>query len=94
MAYETLQASVDKLHGMFDRTDIDMEWKKIEQKLREAKFNRGDVRPLADCLFSILLAARSEGYSVEAAMKELDRVAEDNLRREWKQMPDGTYQAI
>ena len=94
MAYEKLQQSVERLHETFARTDIDMEWKKIEHKLEEAKYNRGDVRPLADCLFSILLAARSGGFSVEATMKELERVAADNLEREFKQMPDGTYQAI
>jgi hypothetical protein len=91
---DTLSRSVEKLHETFDRTDLEVEWKKIQQKFEEAKYNPGDVKPLADCIFSILLAARNRGYSTEAVFKELDRVAKDNLSRRWKKMPDGTYQAI
>jgi len=67
---------------------------KIQEKLEEARYNPGDVRPLADCMFSILLAARNRGYSVTAVFEELGKVAEDSMRRRWKKMPDGTYRAI
>lgn len=91
----TLAQSVEKLHKTFERTDLDVEWKKIQHKFEEAKYNPGDVKPLADCIFSILLAARSGGHSVDAVLKELEKVAKDNLsRRRWKKMPDGTYQAV
>lgn len=89
-----LQESVDKLHETFDRTDIDVEWKKIQQKLEEAKYNPGDVRPLADCIFSVLLAARTSGFSVDAVFAELEKLAEENLSRRWKRMEDGTYQSV
>lgn len=91
---DLIQRSVDKLHDTFDRTDLDVEWKKIENKLKEAKYNPGDVRPLADCIFSIMLAAKGLGFSVDAVMKELKKVAEDNLNKKWKKMPDGTYQSM
>jgi hypothetical protein len=91
---EVIQQSVDKLHDTFDRSDLEMEWKKIEQKLEEATYNPGDVRPLADCIFSVLLAAKSRGYTVEAVFKELAKVAEDNLHKRWKKMPDGTYRSF
>lgn len=92
--FEKLQESIEKLHETFDRSDLEVEWRKIQHKIDEARYNPGDVRPLADCVYSLLLAARSRGFSANAVLKELDRVAEDNLRREWKKMPDGTYQSI
>lgn len=88
-----LEQSVEKLHELFDRTDIEVELKKIEQKLEEARYSPGDVKPLADCIFSLLLAARSRGHKVPAVLEELNRIAERNLRRRWKKMPDGTYRA-
>jgi len=91
---DIVQKSVDKLHDTFDCTDLDTEWKKIQCKFEEAKYNPGDVTPLADCVFSILLAARSRGFSVKSVMQALQNVAEKNLKRKWKKMPDGTYQAI
>ncbi|MDD4873207.1 MAG: DUF550 domain-containing protein [Kiritimatiellae bacterium] len=91
---EILQKSVDKLHDIFDRSDLDAEWKKLQHKFEEAKYNPGDVTPLADCIFSILLAARSRGFKVSAVMQALEKVAENNLKRKWKKMADGTYQAI
>lgn len=91
---EILQKSVDKLHDIFDKTDLDTEWKKLQHKFEEAKYNPGDVTPLADCMFSILLAARSRGFKVSAVMQALEKVAENNLKRKWKKMADGTYQAI
>ncbi len=94
MNVEVLEASVEKLHETFERTDIEMEWKKIEQKLNEAKYTPGDVGPLADSIFSLLLAARSEGFGVKAVLAELEKVAEANLDRRWKKMEDGTYQHI
>jgi len=91
---DVIEQSVEKLHEVFDRSDLEIEWKKMEQKIEEARYNPGDVRPLADCIFSILLAARNRGYKSSAVFEELTRVAETNLRKEWKKMPDGTYQAI
>ena len=91
---EIVQQSIERLHEIFDRTDLEIEGRKIQQKLEEAKFNPGDVEPFADCLFSVLLAARSNGFSVEAVMKELDKVAQDSLNSRWKKMEDGTYQAV
>jgi hypothetical protein len=94
MDIDQLDASVEKLHEVFECTDITMEWKKVEQKLNEAKYSPGNVRPLADSIFSLLLAARSEGYWVKAVLAELDKVAADNLAHRWKQMEDGTYQHV
>ncbi|MBT3295877.1 MAG: hypothetical protein HN919_07465 [Verrucomicrobia bacterium] len=94
MDVDQLEASVEKLHEVFDCTDIEMEWKKVEQKLNEAKYSPGSVRPLADSIFSLLLAARSEGYKVKAVLAELDKVAADNLAHRWKRMADGTYQHV
>jgi hypothetical protein len=91
---DTIQACVEKLHDTFERTDLDVEWKKIEQKLEEARYNPGDVTPLADCILSILLAARSRGFSVKSVFMALDRIAAENLNRRWKRMDDGTYQAV
>ena len=88
-----LDHSVEKLHEVFDRTDIEVELKKIEQKMEEARYSPGDIKPLVDCMFSLLLAARSRGYKVPAVMEELNRVAEKNLQHRWKKMPDGTYRA-
>ncbi len=92
--FEQLQESIDKLHSTFERSDLEVEWRKIQQKIEEARYNPGDVRPLADCIYSLLLAAKSRGFSAGAVLKELDRVAVDNLSREWKKMPDGTYQSL
>jgi|GEM_PF-2328359 len=89
-----LQESVDKLHGIFERTDLETEWKKIRQKMQEARYNPGDIRPIADCMFSLLLAAKNHGFSVEAVFKEFGKVADENLRRRWKKMEDGTYQSF
>ncbi len=91
---DTIARSVEKLHGLFERTDLDVEWKKIQEKIEEARYNPGDVKPLADCMFSLLLAARNRGYSVDAVFEELRKVADDSMHRRWKKMPDGTYRSI
>ena len=91
--FETIQQSVEKLHDTFERTDLEVEWKKIQTKVEEARYNPGALKPLADCIFSLLLAARSRGYSVEAVFEALEGIAAKNLERKWKKMPDGTYQA-
>lgn len=91
---DVVQQSVDKLHDVFEKCDLEAEWKKIQKKIEEARYNPGDIKPLADCMFSILLAARSRGFSVKAMMQELEKVAEANLKSSWKKMPDGTYQAM
>ncbi len=88
-----LRQAVEKLHETFDRTDMEVEARKIVQKLDEAKYNPGDLKPIADCMFSLLLAARSRGYTVEAVFEELARTAERCLETRWKKMPDGTYRA-
>lgn len=90
---EAVRKCVDELHGIFNETDIDAEKKKIVAKLEEAKYNPGSVRPVADCMIALLLIARSRGYGVDSVFKELERVAEENTGRDWKKMPDGTYQA-
>lgn len=91
---EIVQQSIERLHEVFDRSDLEIEWKKIRQKMAEARYNPGDVRPLADCIFSILLAARSRGATVDEVFRELHKVAQENLDCRWKKMPDGTYQAV
>ena len=88
-----IEQSVEKLHGLFDRCDVEIESVKIRKKMEEASFNLGDVRPLADCIFSILLAARSRGHGPPAVFAELEKVSRSNLARKWKKMEDGTYQA-
>lgn len=94
MDIQTIEACVEQLHDTFDRTDLDAEWTKMQQKVEEARYNPGDVRPLADCMLSLLLAARSRGHKAGVVLDALSKVAEANLDREWKKMPDGTYQAI
>ncbi len=94
MDVELLSRGVDKLHETFDRSDLDIEWKKIEQKLREAHYSPGDPRPLADAIFSLLLAARSAGFKVKTVMAELEKVATASLEGRWKKMADGTYQHV
>jgi hypothetical protein len=91
--FETIQQSVDKLHDTFERTDLEVEWKKIQTKMEEARYNPGALKPLVDCIFSLLLAARSRGYNVQAVFESLEALAAKNLSRKWKKMPDGTYQA-
>lgn len=94
MDLERIQKSIDHLHDVFDRSDLEVEWQKIEQKLEEARYNPGDVTPLADSVFSLLLAARSRGFSVRAVLAALEKIAERNLDRKWKKMPDGTYRGL
>jgi hypothetical protein len=92
--YDTIQQSIEKLHETFDSTDLDVEARKIAQKLEEARYNPGDIGPLADCVFSLLLAARNRGYNVEAVFDAVNQVAEKSLNATWKKMDDGTYQAF
>ena len=93
MDVQVLQEAVDKLHATFESTTLETESRKIAAKLEEAHFNSGDVKPIADCVLSLLLAARSRGYDVEAVFESLDRIARHALVSNWKRMPDGTYQA-
>ena len=69
---QTLNESIEELHGIFESTDLEVEWKKIQQKMEDARCNPGAIRPLADCMFSILLAARSRGYTPDMVMAELE----------------------
>jgi hypothetical protein len=94
MDISVVEDCVEKLHDVFDRSDLDIEWKKMQQKIEEARCNPGDVRPLADCIFSILLAARSQGHKAGSVLDALSRISEKNIEKKWKKMPDGTYQAI
>jgi hypothetical protein len=91
---ELLQKTVDELHEKLDHPGIDIEAKKIDQKLREARYNPGDVTPLADCMLAILLAARSQGFTVRSVFRSLQKVAEDIGSKKWKKMPDGTYHVL
>lgn len=92
--YEAIQKSVDRFYELCDHPGLDIETVKIRQKLEEARYNPGAVRPLADCIYSILVAARSQGVDTGAVMKELERVADDNMKRKWKKMPDGTHRGF
>ena len=92
--YEAIQKSVDQLHEIFERTDLEIETRKLQKKIEEARYDPGNVRPLADCIFSILLAARSRGFSVKQVMESLEEVSRDNLNKQWKKMEDGTYQSF
>lgn len=94
MKEDVLNASVEKLHETFDRTDLEVEFRKIQKKIEEARYNKGALRPLVDCIFSLLLAARSRGYDVRAVLADLDKVAEESLMARWKKMPDETYQSM
>jgi len=94
MTYEAIAKAVEKLHQMFDRTDVEVEWKKLQEKFEEARYNPGDIRPFADCILSVLLAARNQGFGAETVLKELDKLAGEYLQKRWKRMPDGTYRAV
>ena len=94
MDIDLIEACVEQLHDTFDRTDLDAEWVKMQNKVEEARYNPGDVRPLADCILSLLLAARSRGHKAGVVLEALSKVSGENLDRQWKKMPDGTYQAI
>lgn len=91
---KNLQDSVEKLHQTFERSDLEIECRKIQKKLEEAKYDPGSLRPLVDCIFSLFIAARSRGYNAEAVLKELEKVASESLSKRWKKMPDGTYQSF
>ena len=90
---DIVHQSVEELHTTFDRTDLEVEWRKIREKIEEARYNPGDLRPLVDCIYSLLLAARSRGYHVEAVLTELERLSKEILDHRWKKMEDGTYRA-
>jgi hypothetical protein len=94
MDIAVIESSVEKLHEVFDRTDLEIEWKKVQQKMEEVRYNPGDVYPIADCVFSLLLAARSNGHKAGTVLEALSAISARNLDKRWKQMPDGTYQAI
>ena len=91
---DSIQKAVDELHEYLQKPDLEIETKKINQKLREASYDKGSVTPLADCMLAILLAAKSEGFSVKAVFESLQKVAKDIRGKKWKKMPDGTYVAI
>ena len=89
-----LQEAVDKLHSTFDRTDLDVEFKKIQQKIEEARYNPGDAKPFADSIFSLLLAAKNGGFNVNAIFSELEKLADKIQQKRWKKMEDGTYRSL
>jgi len=91
---DAIQEVIDELHAYLQQPDLDIETKKIYQKLREAKYDKGNVMPLADCMLAILLAAKSEGFSVKTVFEAPQKVAKDIRGKKWKKMPDGTYRAI
>jgi hypothetical protein len=86
--------AVEKLYNTFDRTDVEVESKKIAQKLRETKYNPGSARPLADAILSLLLAARNQGFGPDVVFQELHKVAAEAVNTRWKKMSDGTYQSV
>lgn len=91
---KVLQESVERLHEIFERSDLEIECRKIQKKLEEAKYDQGSLRPLVDCIFSLFIAARSRGYNPESVLNELEKVAVETLGKHWKKMPDGTYQSF
>lgn len=91
---ERLQDCVNTLYEHLEHPDLEAETKKIQQKLREAKYNPGDPKPLADCILAILLAARSGGHTVDTVFEKLMKLAEELRGKRWKKMPDNTYQVV
>jgi len=94
MDISMLQKVIDELHEKLEHPGLEIETKKIFQKLREAKYNPGATHPLADCMLAILLAAKHQGFSVKTMFDALDQVAKDIGSKKWKKMPDGTYHVI
>jgi hypothetical protein len=90
---DVIRDCVDELHEAFGHPNFEVERKKIDRKLDEAKYNPGNVRALADTMLALLLIARSWGFSPDAVFGELGRVAKESRGKKWKRMPDGTYQA-
>ena len=94
MNIDKIEECIEKLHDTFDRSDLEVECIKMQHKLDEARYNPGAVKPLADCIFSLLMAARSRGYKANAVFEVLTTISEENINKKWKKMPDGTHQAI
>lgn len=92
--YELLQRTVDELAEKLEHPGLEIEARKIKQKLREAEFNKADIYIYADCILAVLLIAKSQGYSVESTFDHLVKLAEKIKSRNWKKMPDGTYQVM
>ena len=91
---DSIQQTIDSLYEHLNHPDLEVETKKIMQKLREAKYNKGDVIPFADCILAIFLAAKNAGFSVQSVCSEVNKLAEKIKGRTWKRMPDGTYQSV
>ena len=89
-----IQQRIEKLYEILKHPTLEAEHRKLEKKIEEIKYNLGDIHPVADCILIILLLARRQGFSVEAVLKALDEQSQTYLKREWKQMPDGTYQSF
>ncbi len=92
--YQVLQTTVDELAEKLDHPGLDVEVKKINQKLREARYNHADIKLWADCMLAVLLITKHEGYSVESTFEQLILLAEELKNRDWKKMPDGTYHVM
>jgi hypothetical protein len=92
--YEILQKTVTELAEKLEHPGLDIETRKIKQKLREARYNPADINIYADCILAVLLITESQGYSVKKTFEHLLTLAEDIKSRNWKKMPDETYQVI
>ena len=86
-----IEKTIEELHEKLGHPDTDAEARKIARKLEEARYNPGDVTPLADCVIAILLAGRNQGFSPSTVFDAVRTVCDNIAGRDWKRMPDGTY---
>ena len=89
-----VQQAVDHLYEKLEHPGLEQEITKITRKFQEARYNPGDIHPLADCMLAILMAAKNAGFTVDMVFEALERLARDTMSKDWKKMPDGTYQSI
>ena len=85
---------VEEMREKLGHPGIAQERDKIVKKLEEASYNPGDVGVMADCILAVLLAARSQGFAPQTVFESLEARCKELKGRDWKQMPDGTFQAI
>ena len=89
-----IEQAVNLLYETLEHPGLEEEGKKISAKLKEAQCNPGDIHPLADCMLAILLAGKNAGFTVNMMFDALKQLAMTVQSKEWKKMPDGTFQAM